>query len=198
MAKEDINLKRKVTLRTKMQSAPDDTPIQPQTPDSEPGQQPSKSKSWIWWIVGLVIVAVIAFFCLKSCDNESDVKDDKTTEETSSVAQPSDVQDNGETVVTDDDASEATESKTRNESAEESSQSEDVNKSSEPAVTNPVQPSSPATPAPTSGDVETEAMNVIRGDYGNAPVRYDLLRQKGLDAQAIQRRVNELKREGVF
>lgn len=206
MAKEDVNLKRKVTLRTKTQGEPDVTTTQPQAPNPIPEPEPAKSKSWIWWILGLVVVAVIAFFCLKSCGNESDVKEGETTEETSAVAQPTDEQDNGELVAPNDEASvteasDASEPETANESADDASQSQEPQKPSESATTNPAQPTQSNTPValvPTAGDVETEALNVIRGDYGNAPVRYDLLRQKGLDAQAIQRRVNELKREGVF
>lgn len=204
MAKEDVNLKRKVTLRTKTQGETDVTTNQPQTP--EPIPEPAKSKSWIWWILGLSVVAVIAFFCLKSCGNESDVTECETTEETSAVTQPTDEKDNGVLVAPNDDASvtdasDAAEPETANESADDATQSQESNKPSEPVTTNssqPTQSNTPAAPVPTAGNVETEALNVIRGDYGNAPIRYDLLRQKGMDAQAIQRRVNELKREGVF
>ncbi|MDE6562206.1 MAG: hypothetical protein K2K75_12555 [Muribaculaceae bacterium] len=46
-----------------------------------------------------------------------------------------------------------------------------------------------------SANVEQEAMNVIRGDYGNVPER----RQKlGSKYREIQDRVNELKRQGAF
>ncbi len=50
-------------------------------------------------------------------------------------------------------------------------------------------------PQVASEDVETEAMKVIRGDYGNVPERKERL---GSRYQAIQNRVNELKRKGVF
>lgn len=46
-----------------------------------------------------------------------------------------------------------------------------------------------------SSDIEKEAYNVIRGDYGNVPERRRLL---GTQYQAIQNRVNELKKLGVF
>lgn len=46
-----------------------------------------------------------------------------------------------------------------------------------------------------SGDVEQEALNVIKGMYGNGQVRKDKL---GAEYQKIQNRVNELKRQGAF
>lgn len=46
-----------------------------------------------------------------------------------------------------------------------------------------------------SDDIELEAMNVIRGDYGNVPERRRIL---GSKYQKIQNRVNQLKKEGVF
>lgn len=46
-----------------------------------------------------------------------------------------------------------------------------------------------------SNDVETEALKVIRGDYGIGQERKDKLGEK---YKTIQTRVNELKREGLF
>lgn len=46
-----------------------------------------------------------------------------------------------------------------------------------------------------SFDLEVEAINVIRGDYGNVPERR---RHLGERYQPIQDRVNQLKREGFF
>lgn len=43
--------------------------------------------------------------------------------------------------------------------------------------------------------IESEALRVIRGDYGNNPVRRNML---GTNYQPIQDRVNQLKREGIF
>lgn len=50
-------------------------------------------------------------------------------------------------------------------------------------------------PIPMSSDVEKEAFKVIRGEYGNNPIRKNKL---GDDYQNIQNRVNELKRQGAF
>lgn len=65
-----------------------------------------------------------------------------------------------------------------------------------PEVLQEVTSQNPSVQAVTvSYNVEQEAMNVIRGDYGNIPERREKL---GSKYQTIQKRVNELKREGVF
>ncbi len=46
-----------------------------------------------------------------------------------------------------------------------------------------------------SDDIDSEAMKVIRGDYGNVPERKELLGNK---FHAIQSKVNQLKKDGVF
>lgn len=50
-------------------------------------------------------------------------------------------------------------------------------------------------PTNISDNIEQEAMNVIRGDYGNLPERRERL---GSKYPEIQNRVNQLKKEGVF
>ena len=47
----------------------------------------------------------------------------------------------------------------------------------------------------TITNVETQALKVIRGEYGNNPQRKSIL---GKDYSVIQNKVNELKRKGVF
>lgn len=47
----------------------------------------------------------------------------------------------------------------------------------------------------SNSDIESEALKVIRGDYGNVPERRAKL---GSRFQPIQNRVNKLKREGFF
>lgn len=50
-------------------------------------------------------------------------------------------------------------------------------------------------PIPISSDIEKEALKVIRGEYGNNPIRKNKL---GDDYQNIQNKVNEMKKAGVF
>lgn len=78
----------------------------------------------------------------------------------------------------------------------------------EPEVTANAEPDTPAdTPKPTanpivtpvttsvSNDIEAEARKVVDGMYGNNPERRKLLGDK---YEAIQARVNEMKRQGLF
>lgn len=58
----------------------------------------------------------------------------------------------------------------------------------------PVQPKLESNPISNS-EIESEALKVIRGDYGNVPERRAKL---GSRFQSVQNRVNKLKREGFF
>ena len=64
---------------------------------------------------------------------------------------------------------------------------------SKPAATQPARSSS-ATSVPVSGDVETNARRVIRGDFGNGQERKDKL---GSSYSEIQGKVNEMYRQGI-
>lgn len=52
-----------------------------------------------------------------------------------------------------------------------------------------------AQPTNISDNIEQEALNVIRGEYGVFPERREIL---GSKYQEIQNRVNKLKKQGVF
>lgn len=64
---------------------------------------------------------------------------------------------------------------------------------SKPAATQTTKPFS-VTSAPVSGDVETNARRVIRGDFGNGQERKDKL---GSSYSEIQGKVNEMFRQGI-
>ena len=64
---------------------------------------------------------------------------------------------------------------------------------SKPAATQTKKPFS-ATSAPVSGDVETNARRVIRGDFGNGQERKDKV---GSSYSEIQGKVNEMYRQGI-
>ena len=64
---------------------------------------------------------------------------------------------------------------------------------SKPAATQTTKPFS-VTSAPVSGDVETNARRVIRGDFGNGQERKDKL---GSSYSEIQGKVNEMYRQGI-
>ncbi|MBD5307471.1 MAG: hypothetical protein HDS14_07600 [Bacteroides sp.] len=63
------------------------------------------------------------------------------------------------------------------------------------SIESPEKIAEPASNTDGVSNVETEALKVIRGDYGNNPERRKIL---GINYQSIQNRVNELKRQGAF
>ena len=138
-----------------------------------------------------LVVGIIA--SVKSCDTQKEVKDEEQ-EQTEQVAEGAQTQVSNE-------GSETMEAETTPETQEVESVEEQT--TATPEVATPKEEPKPeATPAKpvtqpdnVSDNVEQEAMNVIRGDYGNVPER----RQKlGSKYQEIQNRVNQLKKEGVF
>ncbi len=168
------------------------------TPNERLGNSPvvtnaNKSKTWLWWLCGGgVITAVVVCLCLYSNKEKSLPVIETGTEVI-------------EEVVT-----------TINETIAESPI--DVAEASEVSEGAPADPNLPSQATPksaseavesvkvtsqesmqkhsdVSGNVEAEAMKVIRGDYGVGQERKDKLGEK---YQPIQNRVNELKREGVF
>lgn len=83
---------------------------------------------------------------------------------------------------------------------DENANNDESSNPSEPVVnTSETTPAAPQTannaPSVVSNDVEAEALKVIRGEYGIGQERKNKL---GNQYEAIQRRVNELKREGAF
>lgn len=140
--------------------------------------KPSKSKGGLWKksLIGLAFLAVIvaAWWMIYAHNNEeTSVKNDQPkTEEV--VTQPNDS-------IGADSATEV---------AVEEPTVEILEETQETAIVKEPQ----QTPS-VSNDVEKEAMNVIRGDYGNNPQRKLRL---GASYQFIQNRVNQLKKEGVF
>lgn len=149
-----------------------------------------KSKGWIIGIVALLIIVVICcIFCGKR---------EKSIEQSQS-----------EQIIQVEDTNAAFEIETV-----ESSVAQEVNESAETETIETEQASTPAVETPNqkveqevvksqnaphltniSENIEQEALNVIRGDYGNVPERRERL---GYKYQEIQNRVNQLKKEGVF
>lgn len=141
----------------------------------------------LYYIIGLAIVLLLIWWWMKSSKTEPVEAEASQTEQT---AEP---------------AEEATEESAEEPVADESVAEEPV--SLEPVAEAPaheVETSAPTTePAQTvstpvaasSGDIEAEAMKVIRGEYGTGTERKQRLGDK---YAAVQQRVNELKRQGAF
>ena len=146
-----------------------------------------KNKGRIISVAAILIIAAIVLFCV-FCDK---------TEEKDEAIEPAKSEQSvvGAEVQASTEGSETIET-TTNAGTQEVEQVEeqpvpnsDVKTSKEEMKTEASQP------ANVSDNIEREAMNVIRGDYGNVPERYEKL---GSKFQEIQDRVNQLKKEGVF
>lgn len=190
MGYPDVKLKRKVQLREKSDEA-----------DVGTTATPSKSKAWAWlWGVAALAVIIFGVWAFSKSDNTADGQQEndnlaaageqsETVESAISVEVPEGSTDDNtsagasetESAVSDLPSEDA---KTiSGDSAETASKATAGNQKSKSVSAN------------VSSDVEAEAMKVIRGDYGNGVERKDRL---GSNYQAIQNRVNELKREGLF
>lgn len=148
------------------------------------------------WIIGCIVVAALAVgivALVKSCDTQKEVKEIEK--------EPAEPVTPGTEIPTNAEGSETVEPTTTPE-AQEVEQVEEQ-PAPVPEVATPKEEPKPeatpakpvAQPANVSDNVEQEAMNVIRGDYGNVPERREKL---GSKYQEIQNRVNQLKKEGVF
>lgn len=188
----DVQLKRKVTLKEKRVVRAND-PITTQ----------KKSKTWFWILLGIVVAAIIvAIVFLNSNSEKQGFKGDgPTTEQVES--QPSDVEvgtsevDNSvdigpETSLTSEemvsDNVENNIAEPTNKTEQPRPQQSETAKSVSPKLTS----TSPTKTAGLTGDVERDAMNVIRGDFGNGQARKEAL---GSAYSEIQNRVNAIYRE---
>lgn len=191
MANSDVKLKHKVQLRKKVEE-PDAT-VEPAGVETDntpiPTPEKPKSKTWIWVILGIVVVCIIGYFIFSK---SGDTTVTEPTQETEVV---------DEAVVSTDsvnDQEQVSDDALPNEDVSNDAAGQEATVSDAPEA--PVNTTNntaeaPAKNANVSNDVEAEAMKVIRGDYGVGQERKDKL---GSQYQTIQSRVNELKREGIF
>lgn len=163
---------------------------------SKESDKPS-SKIWMWILLGgialCVIGCVIGYFIFTKSGDTADTESEQETVQVEESIFPTDSVGNQE---------ESTEEILPTHENEVSSNADDQNtKANEaPAATDnnsniATTTTSVVSNANVSNDVETEAMKVIRGDYGVGQERKDKL---GTKYHTIQSRVNELKREGIF
>lgn len=191
MANSDIKLKHKVQLRKKVEEPEVPANNGDITPVPTPPPEGSKSKLWLWILLGIVVLGGVGYMFLpKSGDKVADIPE----QEIEAVAESS--------VPTDTIAVECTDIEEAvpndgNEAANtsESKSPDAVETAATTDNTSNVSSSTQANEPNVSNDIEAEAMKVIRGDYGVGQERKDKLGNK---YQAIQSRVNELKREGIF
>lgn len=171
-------------------------------PASEPRQSGSESqnggKKWLWVVIAVIVVALLAFFLLRGCGKGDDAVVQPATPE---PAESEFVQSQPAPEAVSPDAATAQPDAAQEQQPEAAAAQPDEAPAAEPAA-EPAAPAEPAQPARAAkpsaparsfdGDVEAMALRVIRGDFGNNPDR----RQKlGDDYQVIQNRVNELMRQ---
>ena len=159
--------------------------------NNTPKHQEQKPKSWIWILLGVLVIGIIGYmFFSESGDKTLGTPDQKIEMVSESsvisdtiVVENTDVEDavldRGDEVANTPDA--------------QSSESVEIPSAVDNTSTVPSSMSNSVTNV--SNDIEAEAMKVIRGDYGIGQERKDKL---GSKYQTIQSRVNELKREGIF
>lgn len=145
------------------------------------------------WIIGIVVVLVIVVLCCIFCGKKEESNKLNQSEQTTQVEDTN--------TTAEIETQESSVKKEVNESAE--TETLETGKTSTPEVETPnkdlaqedVKPQMSTLPTNISDNIEQEALNVIRGDYGNVPERRERL---GSKYQEIQNRVNQLKREGAF
>ncbi len=152
---------------------------------TEPPSAPEPKKknggrAWLWVIFAIIAVIIIVLIMPKSCTEAKEENEPvtltepvKAIEVDSTVAQTDSVVSAPE--VASPQQNEVNENKTTNK-----------DDASTAAVKNT---------AKVSDNIEQEALNVIRGEYGNNPQRRSAL---GQDYDAVQRRVNQMMRSGKY
>jgi hypothetical protein len=180
MGGSEVKLKRKVQLRTKVEGPESPSVTNPIEPEKSSGN----GKNFLI-IAAVVVVCIIGWLLLSKSENEQ-----ITEPEVAEVAVPSsEEQDESNAASEESEQPQAEETAPKEEEATQETAAPKETPVEKP-TTNVV-----SSAANVSGDVEAEAMKVIRGDYGDGEERKAKL---GSEYQKIQNRVNQLKREGVF
>ena len=184
-------------------------------PEVLTGSNSTNKKMWIWIICGIIVIGLLVWWIVATVRSEEKGGDENnSTPMTEEVAEtPKTAVEVTENKVNDEkntnvapisDQKTVTESTPSDVQKTEQTISEPSSPQKEASVANEPQKSStpqlttqnkPVGSTKVSNDVDKEAMNVIKGKYGNNPVRKKKLGSKYKD---IQKRVNELKKEGAF
>jgi cytoskeletal protein RodZ len=177
-------LKRKVTLKHKV--------------GESPPPKKSNKKWWTWSLFAIVAVGIVVFVLIKySTSNDASNNDKAQTGQAVVSGQSSSADSATEgTTPTGDSATTETET-SESGSNEQAATPAETPASSEakPAESKPAAPAQSVQPknAALSGTLEEKAKKVIRGNFGNGAERK---RQLGNEYAEIQRKVNEMYRNG--
>lgn len=201
-------------------------PVAPMVADTteETGKEGGGSNKWMWIIGAILVVAIIAWLCVRGCSSSNDnvattepsieaVEAAGTSEEEAVVEESSkdgegeelassDVETENPTMEVVSSAEAMSSIATPSETAEStdattpaSSPTNATSKTASRPSANTFSAASSASATETSSDIEAEALKVIRGDYGTG---LDRKLKLGSRYRDIQNRVNELKRQGAF
>lgn len=166
--------------------------VNPVNPIPEPEEK--KNKNWIWIVLVVIVIILLIWWLLPGESTKSEpIVEEETIEEVTSTAENTEEVSNEAKIPAGGDVVEENDN-----NGESSKPSEAVVNTHETTSVVPQTTNNVATnnaPSVVSNDVEAEALKVIRGEYGIGQERKNKL---GNDYEAIQRRVNELKREGAF
>ena len=197
-----VQLKRKVTIKTKHAV---DEPVAPETPTGGNGNEPKSNKKWILLVVAAIVViaCVIGFKQLNLSSNNSDTTTQETSlvdstivEKTDSVQTKDNKSEAENTTAPDGENEEKSETKESNASPSTSNSSAESKDEKEPAAhsQNTSIQTKTTEESLSTGSVEDEARQVIRGVYGNGSVRKQKL---GSRYSEIQSKVNDMYRKGL-
>ena len=197
-----VQLKRKVTIKTKHAV---DEPVAPETPTIGNGNEPKSNKKWILLVVAAIVViaCVIGFKYLNQPSNNNDsttpetsLVDSTSVEKTDSVQAKDNQSEAENTTASDGENEEKSETKESNASPSTSNSSAESKDEKEPASLsqNTSVQTTTTEESLSTGSVENEARQVIRGVYGNGSVRKQKL---GSRYSEIQSKVNDMYRNGL-
>ena len=196
-----VQLKRKITIKTKR--AVEETNI-PKQPVGGKGNEHSSNKKWLWGIIAaIIVVCIVGFMQLTNSSSSNDrgiapaIADTIVVEKTDSVQTKQNLSEANNVKASNEENEEKAdvkESNANSKASENSTKSESVK---EKETATPSQNSSSnfvnATSTQSTGSIEDEACQVIRGIYGNGSVRKQKL---GNRYSEIQSKVNEMYRNG--
>lgn len=193
-------------------------PLAPAETDvtEESGNEGRGSNKWMWIIGAILVVAIIAWLCVRGCSSSNDngataeptveaVEATGSSEEEAVVEEPTTGSEAEQPASSDVETESPTAEEAASASTATTSETPASTPASTPATVTSETASRPASNAVSavasvpavevSSDIEAEAMKVIRGEYGTGLERKLKL---GSKYREIQTRVNELKRLGAF
>ena len=189
-----VQLKKKVTLKTKIADSDVKQDIQPKnTAPQEPVNKTGGGKKRnLWVFLGIVVLAAILFFVFVGKDNETSVQTNVAQNPVTAKA------DSIQPAKTEETNVEKTDNTLKEEptkaTAEMPSSESNSKQSSKPDVVKVEKKTQTSSAIPVNGSLEQKAIAVIRGTYGNGLERKQKL---GDEYTVIQNKVNEMYRDGL-